>query len=147
MKLVIHVSLEHDDASQPIRLQEPKHPDLESDLHVEHAELIEAIERDFADDAEFPYCSCDGLFQRKKVTAFKFSNSKFRSNIWKSLKCYILQVNPSPGGQTLCVCQFCGPKLNGNTMANWCILNCLITEPVPKELKELDPLSKQIIHI
>ena len=41
-------------------------PDLEFDLHVEHAELIEAIEKDFGDDAEFPCCSCERLFQRKK---------------------------------------------------------------------------------
>ena len=44
------------------------------------------------------------------------------------------------------VCQFCRPKLNGNTMPNRCILNGLITEPVPKQLKELDPLSKRIIQ-
>ena len=142
----LHVGLEDDETSQPIRLQEPKLPDLESDLHVEHAELIEVIEKDFADDAEFPCCSCERLFQRKNVTEFKFSDSKFHSNVWKSLKCYILQVNPSAGGQTHYVCQFCRPKLNGNTMPNRCILNGLITEPVPKELKELDPLSKQIIQ-
>ena len=107
------------DTSQPIRLQEPKLPDLESDLHVEHAELIEAIEKDFADDAELPCCSCERLFQRKKVTKL----TKFHSNVWKSLKCFISQVNPSAGVQTHYVCQFCRPKLNGNTMPNQCILN------------------------
>ena len=142
----IHVSLDDDDTSQPIRLQEPKLPDLESDLHVEHAELIEAIEKDFADDAEFPCCSCERLYQRQKVTEFKFSDSKFHSNVWKSLQCYILQVNPSAGGQTHYVCQFCRSKSNGNTMPNPCILNGWITEPIPKQLKELDPLSKQIIQ-
>ena len=101
---------EDDDTSQPIRLQEPKLPDLESDLHIEHAELIEAIEKDFADDAEFPCCSCERLFQRKKVTEFKFSDSKFHSNVWKSLKCYILQVNPSASVYRLTVCQFCRPS-------------------------------------
>ena len=35
----------HDDTSQPIRLQEPKPPDLEFDLHVEHPELIEALKK------------------------------------------------------------------------------------------------------
>ena len=65
----IHVGLEDDDTSQPIRLQEPKLPDLKSDLHVEYAELIE---KDFADDAEFSCCSCERLFQRRKVTEFKF---------------------------------------------------------------------------
>ena len=97
-----------DDDTQLIRLEEPKLPDLESDLHIEHAELIEAIEKDFADDAEFPCCSCERLFQCKKVTQFKFSDSKFRSNVWKRLKCYILQVNPSASGQTHVCVSFAG---------------------------------------
>ena len=61
----IHVGLEDDDTSQLIRLQEPKLPAVESDVEsdVEHAELIEAIEKDFSDDAQFPCCSCERLFQ------------------------------------------------------------------------------------
>ena len=85
---------EDDDTSQPIRLQEPKLPDLESDLHIEHAELIEAIEQDFADDAVFPCCSCERLFQchSQKVTEFKFSHSKFRSNVWNATYCRLILV-------------------------------------------------------
>ena len=66
--------------------------------------------------------------------------------MWKTLKLHILQGNPSASLDADYVCQFCRPKLNGNTMSNRGILNGLITEPVPKELKELDPLSKQIIQ-
>ena len=58
---------------QPITLQQPKLPDLESDLHIEHAELIADVEKKLADDSEFPCCSCERLQQRKQVTAFKFS--------------------------------------------------------------------------
>ena len=36
--------------------------------------------------------------------------------------------------------------LNKNGMPNRCILNGLLTEPVPEELETLDPLSKQIIQ-
>ena len=36
--------------------------------------------------------------------------------------------------------------LNKNNMPCRCILNGLITEPVPKELQVLDPLSKQLIQ-
>ena len=39
-----------------------------------------------ADDPEFPCCSCERLMQRKQVTAFKFSDSKFFSNMWENLK-------------------------------------------------------------
>ena len=54
-----------DSEDQPIRLQKPKLPDLESELHINHAELIAELD---ADDAKFPCCSCEWLFQRKQVT-------------------------------------------------------------------------------
>ena len=68
----IHVGLEDDDTSQPNRLQEPKLPDLESDLHVEDAELIEAIEKDFADDAEFPAAAVRGYFNGERSQNLNF---------------------------------------------------------------------------
>ena len=52
----------HHDSSQPIKLQEQKLPDIESDLHVEYAKLIADIEKHFDDDAEFPRSSCERLF-------------------------------------------------------------------------------------
>ena len=36
--------------------------------------------------------------------------------------------------------------LNKNTMPARCVLNGLVTEPVPDELKSLDALSKQLIQ-
>ena len=93
-------SLKDDDTTQSIRLQEAKLPDLESDLYVEHAELIEAIEKAFADDAEFPCCSCERLLHPKYVTKFKFFDSKFHSNMWQTLKCHILKVNPSASAKS-----------------------------------------------
>ena len=44
------------------------------------------------------------------------------------------------------VCQYCQPIMNKDSMPSRCILNGLMTEPVPKELDMLDPLSKQIIQ-
>ena len=66
-----------DAVDQSIRLQQPHLPDLESHLHIEHVELIANVEKKFADDAEFPCCSCERLLQRKQVTAFNFSDTKF----------------------------------------------------------------------
>ena len=63
--------------SQPvIDLQQPNLPDIESVLHVEHAEMIAELEKKLADDPEFACCSCERLLQRKNVTAFEFSESK-----------------------------------------------------------------------
>ena len=110
----IHVDLEDDDTSQPIRLQEPKLPDLESGLHVEHAELIEAIEKGFADDAELPFCSCERLFQRKRSRNSNFLIPSFIQMPGKALNatyCRLILVLV----YRHTVCQFCRLKLNGKT--------------------------------
>ena len=46
----IAAGLDHD-SSQPIKLQEQKFPDIESNLHVEYAALIANLEKHFDDDA------------------------------------------------------------------------------------------------
>ena len=96
-----------DDTEEPRRLQQPKLIDLELDLHVKHADLIAEIEKKFADDAEFPCCSCDRLLQRKQVTAFAFSDAKFCSNMWKSLKAHILEGDSEANTKTHYVCPYC----------------------------------------
>ena len=135
-----------DDTEEPRSLQQPKLLDLESDLHVTHAALIAEVEKKFASDVEFPCCSCKRLLQRKQVTAFAFSDAKFCSNMWKSLKAHILEGDSEANTKTHYVCQYCRPLLNKNGMPSRCILNGLMTEPVPKELELLGPLSKQIIQ-
>ena len=135
-----------DDTDLPIGLQQPNLPDLESELHVQYAAIISEVEKKFADDAEFPCCSCERLLLRKQVTAFKLSDAKFNSVKWKSLKRHILQNNSDTASQTHYVCQYCRPVLNKDKMPSRCILNGLFTEPMPKELEALDPLSKQLIQ-
>ena len=137
--------LDHD-SSQPIKLQEQKLPDIESDLHVEYAELIANVEKHFDDDAEFLCCSCERLFQRKKVTEFKFSAEKFSSDVWKLLKQHMSQKNSNTGSESHYVCPYCRPILCANRLPCRCILNGLMTEPMPRELQALDPFSKQLIQ-
>ena len=108
--------------------------------------IISEVEETFADDAKFPCCSCERLLS-KQVTAFKLSDAKFNSEKWKSLKHHILQNNNSGAASlTHYVCQYCRPVLNKDKMLSRCILNGLFTEPMPKELEALDPLSKQLIQ-
>ena len=107
---------------------------------------MQRLKKKFADDAEFPCCSCERLLQRKQVTAFAFSDAKFCSNMWKSLKAHILEGDSGADTKKHYVCQYCRPMLNSDRMPNRCILNGLKTEPVPEELEMLDPLSKQIIQ-
>ena len=99
------IGLEDDDTSQPIRLQEPKLPDLESALHVEHAELIEVIEKDFADDAEFPCCSCERLFQRKRSQNLNFLIPSFVQMSGKALNATYCRLILVPVDRhTTCMC-------------------------------------------
>ena len=105
--------------------------------------MIADLEKKLADDPEFPCCSCERIHQRKQVTAFKFHEAKFSSNRWKHLKA---KRNPAARTQTHYVCQYCRPKLNADQMPCRCVLNGLVVEPVPNELKSLDPLNKQLIQ-
>ena len=66
--------------------------------------------------------------------------------MWKSLKAHILEGDSEANTKTHYVCQYCRPMLKKDSMPSRCILNGLMTEPVPKELDMLDPLSKQIIQ-
>ena len=84
---------------------------MESDLHVEYAEIIADVEKHIEYDAKFPCCSCERLFQRKKVTEFKFSAEKFSSDVWKLLKQHMSQSNSSTGLVTLRV----------NTVGLYCV--------------------------
>ena len=135
-----------DDTDLPIGLQQPNLPDLESELHVQYAAIISEVEKKFSGDAEFPCCSCERLLLRKQVTAFKLSDAKFNSEKWKSLKRHILQNGSGAASLTHYVYQYCRPVLNKDKMPSRCILNGLFTEPMPKELEALDPLSKQLIQ-
>ena len=68
-------------------------------------------------------------------------DTKYQTAIWLQLKNHIGVVTDD-----LYVCSYCRQYLNKNTMPSRCILNGLITEPVPDELKGLDALSKQLIQ-
>ena len=54
--------------------------------------------------------------------------------------------DPEATNKTLYVCQYCQPILNQDKLPSRCVLNGLQIEPVPKELENLDALSKQLIQ-
>ncbi len=118
---------------------------LEMRLHIEHAELIETLEKDIGDDPEHACCSCECLLLRKNVTQFRLYDSKFNTPVWNQLKEYILRRDPNAKEGFMYVCQYCRPLLNSDKLPSR-VLNGLETEPVPAELSGLDPLSKQLIQ-
>ena len=76
------------------------------------------------------------------MTALKYSDRKFSSDIWKTLKHHVSKRNPNVANETHYVCAYCRVRLNRNEMPSRCVLNSLEVDPVPPEL---DPLSKQMI--
>ena len=54
--------------------------------------------------------------------------------------------DPEATIKTHYVCQYCRPILNQDKLPSRYVLNGLEVEPVPKELENLDPLSKQLIQ-
>lgn len=48
--------------------------------------------------------------------------------------------------EQLHICQYCRPFLNKNTIPARCVLNGLVVEPIPEELKSINALSKQLIQ-
>ena len=121
-------------------------PCLEPLLQVKHATLITTLEKEVNDDPEYACCCCERLHQRKNVTSMKNSASKFVTDIWQQLKQHILEHDSEIEVDSLYVCQYCRPILNGNKLSSCCILNGLITEPLPAELANLDALSRQLIQ-
>ena len=68
----------------------------------------------------------------------KFSDKKFSSPMWKSLKDYMVKINRDAAKETHYVCQYCRPRLYSNESQCRCVLNGLEVD--------LDPLSKQLIQ-
>ena len=117
---------------------------IERDLKVTHADLIAELQFKFNDDAEFACCSCERLCQRKQVSRVNFSLDKYETDAWQRTKAHVLQNGVTE--QLLYICQYCRPFLNKNTIPARCVLNGLVTEPTPPELKSLNALCKQLIQ-
>ena len=117
---------------------------IERDLKVTHADLIAELQSKFNDDAEFACCSCERLCQRKQVSSVNFSLDKYKTDAWQRTEALVLQNGVTE--QLLYICQYCRPFLNKNTIPARCVLNGLVTEPTPPELKSLNPLCKQLIQ-
>ena len=107
---------------------------IERGLKVTHADLIAELQSKFNDDAEFACCSCERLCQRKQVSHVNFS-----LDAWQRTKAHVLQNGVTE--QLIYICQYCRPILNKNTISTRSVLNGLVAEPIPEELKLLNALS------
>jgi len=98
------------------------------------------------DDPEYPCCSCERLLTRNSVTQFTFDVKKFNTNQWVVLKAYLSGQDESYANKIYYVCFHCRPILNQTKLPARCVLNGLQTEPIPKELSQLNTLGRQLIQ-
>lgn len=88
-------------------------------------------------DPEFVCHSCETFLVKNSLTLI------FKNPTRIQLKNYMLERDPDVREKTY-VCTHCQPKLNENNIPDRCILNGLYTEPVPKELSNLNTLKKSV---
>ena len=117
---------------------------IEHHLLKSNADLIAEVQARWKDDPEFPYCSCERLHQRKQVSGVNFTHDKYHTDNWMQLRPYLDEHTLDQN--YLYVCKYCRPLLNGSIMPARCILNGLLTEAVPEELKRLNALSRQLVQ-
>jgi len=119
-------------------------PHIERDLEIKHALLFKKYRDKLHNDPEYPCCSCERLFTRSSVTQFTFDakNSIIINGLYlKPIYQNKMKVMPIK----FIVCFHCCPIINQNKLPARCVLNGLQTEPIPKELSQLNTLGKQLI--
>ena len=118
---------------------------IENHLLISNADVIAELQARWKDDPEVPCCSCERLHQHKQVSGVDFTrDDKYHTDIWMWLRTYLTEHGLDQND--LYICQYCRPLLNANKMPPRCILDGLLTEAVPEELKRLDALSRQLVQ-
>ena len=122
----------------PLRMQH-----LELVLYFQYANAIEEFKAAVTDQATYECISCKRLLRRKSVTQAK----NMKGSVWNRLMSFKLLNDPSSlQNKVLYICTNCKPIIKNDKVPGRCVLNGLKCEPIPDELKNLDPLSLQLIQ-
>ena len=122
----------------PLRM---KH--LELVLYFQYATAIEEFKAAVTDQATYECISCERLLRRKSVTQAK----NMKGSVWNRLMSFKLLNDPSSlQNKVLYICTNCKSIIKNDKVPGRCVLNGLQCEPIPNELKNLDPLSLQLIQ-
>ena len=104
-----------------------RQPDLESQLMIEHAAIIERLEKLTEEFATHVCVSCERLCQRKSVTRIELSEYAIGSEVWLRLLAYVIGTNPEASSEQLYICKYCEPRIHSNELPCHCSLNELQT--------------------
>uniref|UniRef100_A0A1X7TPG9 USP domain-containing protein n=1 Tax=Amphimedon queenslandica TaxID=400682 RepID=A0A1X7TPG9_AMPQE len=120
-------------------------PDLEAKLLKENVNLIAEFQKEISDQNEHVCCSCRRLMRRSNLTNV-FDKDK-ESEAWRELEAFLTDYDPDFDSKQLLMCRHCKPIIRNNRIPARCVLNGLQSEPLPDELKGLDPFSTQLIQL
>ena len=108
-----------------------------------HFWTCEEFKAAVTDQATYECISCERLLQRKSVTQEK----NMKGSVWNRLMSFNLLNDPSSlQNKVLYIFINCKPIIKNDKVPGRCVLNGLQCEPIPDELKNLDPLSLQLIQ-
>ena len=112
-------------------------------LYFQYATAIEEFKAAVTDQATYECISCERLLRRKSVTQAK----NMKGSVWNRLMSFKLLNDPSSlQNKVLYICTNCKSIIKNDKVPGRCVLNGLQCEPIPDELKNLDPLSLQLIQ-
>ena len=112
-------------------------------LYFQYATAIEEFKAAVTDQATYECISCERLLRRKSVTQAK----NMKGSVWNRLMSFKLLNDPlSLQNKVLYICTNCKTIIKNDKVPGRCVLNGLQCEPIPNELKNLDPLSLQLIQ-
>ena len=86
------------------------------------------------------------MFKRSQVAEVDLTTFK-ENPVWLQICAYALLTNSDVDRDPVFLCDYCRPKVKSGIMPGRCALNGLQTEPLPDELKGLDPFSSQLIQL
>ena len=118
---------------------------MEAKLLKENINLTAEFQKEISDQNEHICCSCRRLMRRSNM-AKVFDKDK-ESEAWKELEAFLTNYNPNFGRKQLLMCKHCNPIIRRNRIPARCVLNNLQSEPLPDELKGLDPFNCQLIQL
>ena len=93
-------------------------PNVETQLEIIYAPIIEEYNDKLSKDPEFACCSCERLIFRNNVTKFKYGVEKFKSPTWNKLNQHLVTIDPDVVDKELYVCKYCRPILNKDKIPN-----------------------------
>ena len=76
-------------------------------LEILHASLISAYQKELDEtDSVHVCCSCEQLHKKINVTKVRFSD-ELGTEVWPTLKVFILECNKTASDQVLFMCNYC----------------------------------------